>query len=266
MRYLRSTHYAHQNLHVVGSGIDVERELLIGFDLLLVLVLGLLLFAGIWYGIRYAAGETSVAVSFGWFGGTVPVRVVDGRSGKPIVGATVRVLTGPELSSAKYPVETDADGRAEVTMAIPDFNGRAEVVALALTGEGIGAASRPMVIRDDVIVVILGGGRGTRLAPLTTLRSKPAVPIAGKYRLIDIPLSNCINSGLNRIYVLTQFLSASLHRHIAQTYRFDAFGGAFVDILAADLVHTEFGVEHPVVALQRPPDDFGRPRNDAIKS
>src|ERR1700687_4339094 len=86
---------------------------------------------------------------------------------------------------------------------------------------------------QDVLTLILGGGRGTRLYPLTKLRSKPAVPVAGKYRLIDIPISNCINSGLNRIYVLTQFLSVSLHRHIANTYKFDAFGRGFVEILAA---------------------------------
>ena len=87
--------------------------------------------------------------------------------------------------------------------------------------------------RRDVLVLVLGGGRGTRLQPLTKYRAKPAVPLAGKYRLIDIPLSNCINSGLNRIYVLTQFLSVSLHRHIRQTYRFDAFSGGFVELLAA---------------------------------
>lgn len=85
----------------------------------------------------------------------------------------------------------------------------------------------------NVISLVLGGGRGTRLFPLTKFRSKPAVPLAGKYRLIDIPLSNCINAGLNRIYVLTQFLSVSLHRHIRQTYRFDHFSGGFVEILAA---------------------------------
>src|SRR5207244_424270 len=81
--------------------------------------------------------------------------------------------------------------------------------------------------------VVLGGGRGTRLLPLTAYRSKPAVPLAGKYRLIDIPISNCINSEINQIYVLTQFQSVSLHRHIRSTYRFDAFSGGFVEILAA---------------------------------
>lgn len=86
---------------------------------------------------------------------------------------------------------------------------------------------------QDVLSLILGGGRGTRLYPLTMLRSKPAVPIGGKYRLIDIPISNCINSGLNRIYVLTQFLSVSLHRHISHTYKFDPFSQGFVEILAA---------------------------------
>jgi len=85
----------------------------------------------------------------------------------------------------------------------------------------------------NVVSLVLGGGRGTRLYPLTRYRSKPAVPLAAKYRLIDIPLSNCLNSGMNRIYVLTQFLSVSLHRHIRQTYRFDVFGGGFVEILAA---------------------------------
>ncbi|HBO44598.1 MAG TPA: glucose-1-phosphate adenylyltransferase, partial [Planctomycetaceae bacterium] len=85
----------------------------------------------------------------------------------------------------------------------------------------------------NLVSLVLGGGRGTRLFPLTQLRSKPAVPLAGKYRLIDIPLSNCINSGMNRIYVLTQFNSASLHRHIRSTYRFDPFNGGFVEILAA---------------------------------
>jgi glucose-1-phosphate adenylyltransferase len=86
---------------------------------------------------------------------------------------------------------------------------------------------------QDVLSLILGGGRGTRLYPLTKHRSKPAVPIAGKYRLIDIPISNCINSGLNRVYVLTQFLSVSLHRHISNTYKFDPFSRGFVELLAA---------------------------------
>lgn len=85
----------------------------------------------------------------------------------------------------------------------------------------------------QVLSLILGGGRGSRLFPLTKLRAKPAVPVAGKYRLIDIPISNCINSGLNRIYVLTQFLSVSLHRHIANTYKFDMFNRGFVEVLAA---------------------------------
>ncbi|MEM9828236.1 MAG: glucose-1-phosphate adenylyltransferase [Planctomycetota bacterium] len=83
------------------------------------------------------------------------------------------------------------------------------------------------------VALILGGGRGTRLFPLTKIRSKPAVPLAAKYRLIDIPISNCINSGLNRAYVLTQFLSESLHRHLRQTYTFDHFSGGFVELLAA---------------------------------
>jgi len=85
----------------------------------------------------------------------------------------------------------------------------------------------------DVIVVILGGGRGQRLDPLTRYRAKPAVPIAGKYRLIDIPISNAIHSGMERMLLLTQFNSMSLHRHIARTYRFDAFSRGFVNIVAA---------------------------------
>lgn len=90
----------------------------------------------------------------------------------------------------------------------------------------------------DVLCVILGGGAGSRLYPLTARRSKPAVPLAGKYRLIDIPISNCLNSGYNRIFVLTQFNSASLNRHIKNTYHFDAFGQGFVDILAAEQTPT----------------------------
>ncbi|MEM7783615.1 MAG: glucose-1-phosphate adenylyltransferase [Planctomycetota bacterium] len=85
----------------------------------------------------------------------------------------------------------------------------------------------------NTVAIVLGGGRGTRLAPLTSIRSKPAVPLAGMYRLIDIPISNCLNSGINRVYVLTQFMSVSLHRHIRMTYRFDNFAGGFVELLAA---------------------------------
>ncbi|SFQ43333.1 glucose-1-phosphate adenylyltransferase [Parafilimonas terrae] len=87
---------------------------------------------------------------------------------------------------------------------------------------------------QSVIAVILGGGAGTRLYPLTAARSKPAVPIAGKYRLVDIPISNCINSNINRIFVLTQFNSASLNKHIKNTYLFSHFSSGFVDILAAE--------------------------------
>jgi len=91
----------------------------------------------------------------------------------------------------------------------------------------------------DVIVVILGGGRGKRLDPLTRERSKPAVPIAGKYRLIDIPISNAIHSGLERMFVLTQYNSVSLHRHIVRTYKFDIFSKGFVQILAAQQTPTD---------------------------
>ncbi len=86
----------------------------------------------------------------------------------------------------------------------------------------------------NVLAVILGGGRGTRLFPLTKDRAKPAVPLGGKYRLVDIPISNCINSGLLRVFLLTQFNSASLHRHISQSYKFDHFSAGFVEILAAE--------------------------------
>jgi len=91
-----------------------------------------------------------------------------------------------------------------------------------------------MTLSKSVIAVILGGGAGTRLYPLTASRSKPAVPIAGKYRLVDIPISNCINSNINRMFVLTQFNSASLNKHIKNTYHFSAFSTGFVDILAAE--------------------------------
>ena len=91
-----------------------------------------------------------------------------------------------------------------------------------------------MFVNNEVLAIILGGGQGTRLFPLTQLRSKPAVPIAGQYRLIDIPISNCLHADIRRIFVLTQFNSASLNRHISQTYRMDLFGEGFVEILAAE--------------------------------
>ena len=87
---------------------------------------------------------------------------------------------------------------------------------------------------NDVLGVIMGGGRGSRLHPLTKMRSKPAVPIAGKYRLIDIPISNCINSGIYRVAILTQFNSVSLHRHISLAYNFDVFHSGWVQIWAAE--------------------------------
>jgi len=90
------------------------------------------------------------------------------------------------------------------------------------------------MFEKNVLAIILGGGQGSRLYPLTESRSKPAVPIAGKYRLVDIPISNCINSNIKRMYVLTQFNSASLNRHIKNTYHFSFFSKAFVDVLAAE--------------------------------
>src|SRR6476661_1081182 len=91
-----------------------------------------------------------------------------------------------------------------------------------------------MPMNDEVLAIILGGGQGSRLFPLTLQRSKPAVPIGGSYRLIDIPISNCLHGDIRRIFVLTQFNSASLNRHVSQTYRMDSFSQGFVDILAAE--------------------------------
>lgn len=98
-----------------------------------------------------------------------------------------------------------------------------------------------MTISKSVVAVILGGGAGSRLYPLTATRSKPAVPIAGKYRLVDIPISNCINSSINRMFVLTQYNSASLNKHIKNTYQFSAFSSGFVDILAAEQTPDSLG-------------------------
>jgi len=97
----------------------------------------------------------------------------------------------------------------------------------------------PASITEKTLAIIMGGGAGSRLFPLTKERSKPAVPLAGKYRIVDIPISNCINSGLRRIYVLTQFNSTSLHRHINASYKFDNFSRSFVEILAAQQTPTD---------------------------
>src|ERR1051325_3057768 len=98
---------------------------------------------------------------------------------------------------------------------------------------------RQSVNTSNVLSVIMGGGQGKRLSPLRKERAKPAVPLAGKYRIVDIPISNCINSNLKRIYLLTQFNSASLHRHISQSYKFDHFSGGFVEILAAEQTYVD---------------------------
>jgi len=98
---------------------------------------------------------------------------------------------------------------------------------------------RQSIGTSNVLSVVMGGGQGKRLFPLTKERAKPAVPLAGKYRLVDIPISNCINSNLRRVYLLTQFNSASLHRHISQSYKFDHFSGGFVEILAAEQTYTD---------------------------
>ncbi len=102
---------------------------------------------------------------------------------------------------------------------------------MAITESSLSAGN----IGDQVVAVVLGGGRGTRLYPLTAQRAKPAVPLCGRYRLVDIPLSNCLYSGVNRIFVLTQFNSVSLNRHINRSYKFDTFSRGFVEILAAEL-------------------------------
>src|SRR3989440_6477899 len=91
-----------------------------------------------------------------------------------------------------------------------------------------------MAVNNEVLAIILGGGQGSRLFPLTQLRSEPAVPIGGQYRLIDIPISNCLHADVRRIFVLTQFNSASLNRHVGQTYRMDLFSQGAVEILAAE--------------------------------
>ena len=106
--------------------------------------------------------------------------------------------------------------------------------------------------RPKVVAIILGGGKGTRLFPLTADRAKPAVPFAGKYRLVDIPISNCINSGYTKIYLLTQFNSASLHNHIARTYVFDQFNSGFVQILSAEQTYSSESWYQGTVA----PGDF----------
>jgi len=118
-------------------------------------------------------------------------------------------------------------------------------------------------MNPNVLCVIMGGGRGTRLNPLTKLRCKPAVPLAGKFRLVDIPISNCLNSGINKIFVLTQFNTASLHRHIQSSYKFDPFGGGFVDILSAE--QTEKGeawYQGTADAVRQNLNHFGARKND----
>src|ERR1700720_2571670 len=103
----------------------------------------------------------------------------------------------------------------------------------AFSGQGLSTPALPPGTTQRTLSVVMGGGAGTRLFPLTKDRAKPAVPLGGKYRLVDIPISNCLNSGLRSIYVLTQFNSMSLHRHIQDSYKFDNFSRSFIDILAA---------------------------------
>jgi glucose-1-phosphate adenylyltransferase len=111
----------------------------------------------------------------------------------------------------------------------------------------------------------MGGGRGSRLSPLTRERCKPAVPLAGKYRLVDIPISNCINAGMNQIFVLTQFNTASLHRHIQESYKFDSFGGGCVDILSAEQTDTSDGwYQGTADAVRQNMNHFGGTREDDL--
>ena len=120
-------------------------------------------------------------------------------------------------------------------------------------------------MKRKVHCVIMGGGRGTRLYPLTKLRCKPAVPLAGKYRLVDIPISNCINSGYNRIYLLSQFNTASLHRHVQDAYRFDRFGKGFVEILSAEQTeHGDDWYQGTADAVRRNLIHFGADPNDVF--
>ncbi len=122
-----------------------------------------------------------------------------------------------------------------------------------------------MITPTHPMAIILGGGRGSRLYPLTKDRCKPAVPIGGKYRLIDIPISNCLHSGIRRIYVLTQFLSASLHRHIARAYRLDDISGGFVDILAAEQGETNLDwYQGTADAVRKQIGCFDRPGIDPV--
>ncbi len=116
-----------------------------------------------------------------------------------------------------------------------------------------------------VLSVIMGGGRGTRLFPLTKERCKPAVPLAGKYRLVDIPISNCLNSGYNRIFLLSQFLTASLHRHIQKSFHFDPFGAGFIDILSAEQTEkSNAWYEGTADAVRRNLVHFNSHRHDLI--
>ena len=111
----------------------------------------------------------------------------------------------------------------------------------------------------------MGGGRGTRLNPLTKERCKPAVPLGGKYRLVDIPISNCLNSGYNRIFVLTQFNTASLHRHIQESYKFDSFGGGCVEILSAEQTDSsDSWYQGTADAVRQNMHHFGNRRDDAL--
>lgn len=119
--------------------------------------------------------------------------------------------------------------------------------------------------KKKVLSVIMGGGRGTRLYPLTKERCKPAVPLAGKYRIVDIPVSNCINSGYNRIFLLTQFLTASLHRHITKSFHFDPFGAGFIDLLSAEQTNLSSSwYEGTADAVRRNLDHFDAHEHDLV--
>jgi glucose-1-phosphate adenylyltransferase len=126
---------------------------------------------------------------------------------------------------------------SRLSLAHAEFVGHSS--AAAQPRRSMSPTGRQSINTSNVLCVIMGGGQGSRLFPLTKDRAKPAVPLAGKYRIVDVPISNCINSGFRRIYILTQFNSTSLHRHISQSYKFDQFTGGFVDILAAQQTLTD---------------------------
>src|SRR5947207_2267745 len=143
----------------------------------------------------------------------------------------------PRTDARPSQLDAEATSGCRLKRVRSQERGRLRSEEVGVTGTQGMARMSPNTSR--VLSVVLGGGAGTRLFPLTKERAKPAVPLAGKYRIVDIPISNCINSDLRRVYLLTQFNSASLHRHVAASYKFDHFSGGFVEILAAEQTFTD---------------------------